>query len=390
MIVHECPADEKDYEHSLQGEGGIPLSHITAWTTCFDDFGDESACDDPEAQRGSDECEYDADGRLTSLEFVREHHEANEEDGATAAVFDEYVEAGVLVLVDNGQAMQDGLNELAGNVRGSMNISLTAEDREEALNRTDGLSVEAGSCRLEVEAAISTITEQRESCAVLVRQPLSVFMRLIVQNTRMCKLSLVGVLRSFRLKPDVKLWQVTAWSLLFCLAGFMMCLHFARVLYSLALMETPAAPPTATLVPRDTPAPRREPAADAPDAAADDVDDAPWRAAWREAKNRPIRSGGGMSHVELEDIEMESTLGGGMDMSGGAVERRGTPEGRAELEPEPEPEPQERARGMGASPVDVDNGSPAQPAGLVGEAEAAAAREARISAALSAGGASAP
>ena len=166
-MVHECPADKKDYEHSLQGKRGESLRHISAWTTCHDDFGDESACDDPEAQRGSDECAYDADGRLTSLEFVRE-------GDATAAVFDEYVEAGVLVLVDNGQAMQEGFNELADNVRGSMNISLTAEDEDEALNRTDGMSVEAGSCRLEIEAAISILTEQRESCAAMVRECLGI------------------------------------------------------------------------------------------------------------------------------------------------------------------------------------------------------------------------
>ena len=192
------------------------------------------------------------------------------------------------------------------------------------------------------------------------------------------------------------MWQVTAWSLLFCLVGFMMCLHFSRVFYSLALMETPAAPPTATPVPRGSPTPsptRREPAAAA---AADDGDgdNAPWRAAWREAKNR----GGGMSHVQLEDIEMEST-GGGMEMTG---DRRGTPEGRAEgaeLEPEPEPEPEpdwdrpaiatpDRAMSLGASAFDVDNGddgSPAQPAAAGGEAAAAAAREARIAAALAAG-----
>ena len=33
---------------------------------------------------------------------------------------------------------------------------------------------------------------------------------------------------------------ITGWTLLFCLFGFALCLHFSRVFFSLVLLDTPA------------------------------------------------------------------------------------------------------------------------------------------------------
>eukprot|EP01043_Picozoa_sp_COSAG02_P032655 COSAG02_NODE_2191_length_9562_cov_35.619888_6_plen_656_part_00 len=276
--MHTCPPDKTDYEHSLLGPQGQPLHHMSSWVS---------------AQANSDHCHYDDDGRLTSLQFVPD-------TDSSSPMLDEYLESGVLVLVENGQSMQDSLTALSdGSVRGSLNVSLGDEDVAEALSMADGVSVETGSCRLDVKTAMQAVEQSRESCSII----------------------------------------VTAWSLMFCLIGFVTCLHFARVLYSLALIEKPSAAPVARPVAGTTPgaSPRENsPAGDGDENDAAGVEtQAPWRAAWREAKKRPAKHRKGTSgiiatgHVQLEDIEMSSVS---MSAAGGGSQRPGTPPGRGEDE----------------------------------------------------------
>ena len=189
--IHTCPPDQTAYRHSLSGPQGQPLQHLSSWGG---------------AQTNSDHCHYDDDGRLTSLQFVPERDSAS-------PMLDEYLASGVLVLVENGQSMQDSLVALSdGSVRGSLNVSLGDEDVAQALDMADGVSIETGSCRMDVVTAMKEVDKSRATCSII----------------------------------------VTAWSLLFCFLGFGTCLHFARVLFSLALVEKATAAPVATPIPAAT------------------------------------------------------------------------------------------------------------------------------------------
>lgn len=261
--MHTCPADEEDYLHSLQDSYGRPLHSLSQWGS-----------DKP----NPDQCHYE-EGRLTSVQFVPD-------SPSSTPMLDDYLESGVLVLVENGQSMQDSLAALSdGAVRGSLNVSLGDEDIDEALSKPDGLSIQKGSCRLDVEKAMNEVSSNRETCSVM----------------------------------------VTAWSLLFCLIGAAMCLHFSRVLFSLTLVEKPSTSPTATPVAETRATGAGENGQAAGTVAAERQE--PWRAAWREAKNRPgsrkaqsIETG----HVQLEDIEMDNmgsiaAGGGGQQPPDGAM-----------------------------------------------------------------------
>ena len=184
-----------------------------------------SAWDD--ARHGSDECRYDAQGRLLSLRFesAAATGAAGGEEMAVSARFDAYVDAGVLRLVSTGEAATSSsastppsyasgaagqarqLPEekldlaLSGDIRGGSNYSgLFHPDALAtwAANRStedNGLSLQLSPCRIEVERLVQQVAASKQSCAAF----------------------------------------ISLWTVLFCAVGWVGCLHFGRVFFSLAL-----------------------------------------------------------------------------------------------------------------------------------------------------------
>ena len=128
---HECPAQKEDYQHSLERSGTHQIDSMLGYLSGFQTH-----------RGGTDECQYDAEGHLISLHF-RSSGENN--------VVDDYVEAGVVRMVDNGASVTDQLADLGvldperpGARRGASNYTGIDEAALAAMNR----SVVPAHCRM--------------------------------------------------------------------------------------------------------------------------------------------------------------------------------------------------------------------------------------------------
>ena len=126
MTQHECPAQKEDYQHSLERSGQHQIDSGLSYASGF------------QAHRGgTDECQYDTEGHLISLHF---------RSSGGNNVVDDYVEAGVVRMVDNGATVTDQLADLGvmDPRRGASNYTGISAATLAALNG----SVVASHCRM--------------------------------------------------------------------------------------------------------------------------------------------------------------------------------------------------------------------------------------------------